>query len=227
MLDYLESLADDGVLHKRPVRNGRPATTFLDLGTGNGHMLFELRQQGWHGLAIGVDYSEVSVKLARQIGEARAKARTEALNQRVDKDEDEENGCSYEDLDEDEASWAPVRFEEFDLLSGQRVNGMPAQGFDVLLDKGTFDAISLSASTGDDGRRVNEAYPDKVAPLLKPGGLFLITSCNWTEEELKTWFVQGEGKPFLLKDKIKYPSFTFGGKTGQSVVTLCFEKKSA
>jgi hypothetical protein len=56
---------------------------------------------------------------------------------------------------------------------------------------------------------------------MKKGGRFLITSCNWTEEELKGWFAGGE---LEFEGKVKYPSFTFGGKTGSSVVTLCFKR---
>jgi hypothetical protein len=100
----------------------------------------------------------------------------------------------------------------------------------VLLDKGTFDAVSLSSEKDAHGRRVSERYRARVMPFLKDGGLFLITSCNWTEEELRRWFEKeepGQDSIFKFRDRIKYPRFQFGGKEGQSVVTLCFEKTSS
>ena len=71
----------------------------------------------------------------------------------------------------------------------------PQTGWDILLDKGTFDAISLSppnpsSSTPSATLRESpaECYKSKILPLVRPGGRFLITSCNWTEEELRAWF---------------------------------------
>ncbi|GAB1518534.1 Protein-lysine N-methyltransferase efm4 [Rhizoctonia solani] len=55
------------------------------------------------------------------------------------------------------------------------------------LDKGTYDAIALSGRS-EDGKTIVSRYPPKVAEALKPGGMFLITSCNFTEEELKEAF---------------------------------------
>ena len=53
------------------------------------------------------------------------------------------------------------------------------------MDKGTYDAISLCP---DDARSKRRKYIENVADLLQTGpdkkGLFIITSCNWTEEEL-------------------------------------------
>ena len=97
------------------------------------------------------------------------------------------------------------------------------QGFDVVLDKGTFDAISLSGETDMTGMRLYEGYRDRVEKLVRPGGLLLVTSCNWTEEELKEWFL---GAGLDLHGRINYPSFRFGGQTGQSISTICFEKRT-
>jgi SAM-dependent methyltransferase len=46
--------------------------------------------------------------------------------------------------------------------------------WDVILDKGTFDAIALG-DKDEHGRSPAADYPQRVARLLKPGGLFLIT----------------------------------------------------
>lgn len=186
MLSFLEDLSDEGHLDKSSAR-------FLDLGTGNGHLLLALREEEWEGEMVGVDYSAQSVRLANEIKGGK--------------------GEGYADL----------RFEEWDILSAQPGTWL-GEGFDVVLDKGTFDAICLSQEMDAQGRRICEGYRERVEPLIKPGGRFLITSCNWTEEELREWFV-GSGLEYV--DKVKYPSFTFGGKTGSSVVTLCFQRKAA
>jgi SAM-dependent methyltransferase len=183
------------------------STSFLDLGTGNGHFLFALRAAGWTGQMLGIDYSAASIRLARQIEWRRAQERpdTEAVE-----------------------SSTPILFEEHDILSRTLPSHMNRGGFDVVLDKGTFDAVSLSSERDAAGHRICETYCSSVEPLVRDGGLFIITSCNWTETELLVWFGirdVSEAGPFKLKDRIKYPKFTFGGQTGQSVVTLCFEKK--
>ena len=116
-----------------------------------------------------------------------------------------------------------VRFHEWDILSSAPGEWLGA-GFDVVLDKGTFDAICLSQETDAQGRRICEGYREKVEPLVKSGGRFLITSCNWTADELRGWF-EGEGSGLVYESSVKYPSFTFGGKTGTSVCTLCFKRR--
>lgn len=95
--------------------------------------------------------------------------------------------------------------------------------WDLVLDKGTFDALALSQETipipkvKEDGSEVIEqrlpsaVYPEKVAQLVRKGGYFLITcqyhgatgagtvnhnlflACNFTEQEIKNRF----GKPEL------------------------------
>ena len=156
---------------------------------------------------LGIDYSETSIKLARQIEWRR----------------------SQETPDEEAVeSSPPISFEEHDILSRTLPSQMIRGGFDVVLDKGTFDAISLSSERDTAGRRICETYCSSVEPLVRDGGLFIITSCNWTETELLVWFGirdASEAGAFKLKNRIKYPKFTFGGKTGQSVVTLCFVKE--
>lgn len=57
--------------------------------------------------------------------------------------------------------------------------------YDVCLDKGTYDAICLCA---DDVDVKKQRYVDNVYALTKDEGLFIITSCNWTREELLAQF---------------------------------------
>lgn len=200
----------------------RADTSFLDLGSGNGSLLFSLRsseedsdldddeeeggdeetkiQQPWTGHMLGVDYSPQSVSLARQIASTRA-----------------------DDLPEADK----LSFQQWDLLAGpfsDVLKDTQSEGWDVALDKGTFDAISLSEETDAQGRRLCEAYHDRVLPLVKRGGLFIITSCNWTEPELRSWFESPDGQGFVLDGRVEYRSFQFGGVKGQTITTLCFRK---
>ena len=204
---------------------GGPDTNMLDIGTGNGELLFLLRQhprwKAGKGRLLGVDYSASAVQLAQ------ARARARGLEGRVD-------------------------FQTWDVLAGSvddDVVSCPAVkkagGWDVVLDKGTFDAVSLSgdqlrpAETSPDGegrsRRIMsfEAYPSRVARLVRPGGIVLVTSCNWTEAELERWWtvpVDGLGADtaapqLLVLDRFKYPTFSFGGSKGQRVCTLVFTRR--
>ncbi|KXT03824.1 hypothetical protein AC578_8928 [Pseudocercospora eumusae] len=208
-----ESNAEDTVMRKlssyasgpAPLLN-RKSTRMLDLGTGNGHMLFALREdedeeaERWLGDMLGVDYSPKSVQLARQINEQRT--------------------ATHEDAQD---TYASIRFEQWDLLEEQPGDWLE-DGFDIVLDKGTFDAISLMPKS-EDGSHPCEIYRRNVIDLIKPDRFLFITSCNWTREELIGWLVKDDGK-LTLHDEAKYRSFTFGGQTGQSVVTLIFRKAS-
>ncbi|KAF2477063.1 methyltransferase-like protein-like protein 10 [Lindgomyces ingoldianus] len=197
VLSFLETLAEEGELHKSVCEeedgNEKTATRFLDLGTGNGHLLFSLRGDDWEGGMIGIDYSPQSIQLAYEI--------------------------SQKKYPEDQA----MQFHEWDILT-QPPGPWLHDGFDVVLDKGTFDAICLSQDADTQGRRICEGYREKVESLVKSGGRFLITSCNWTAEELRGWF-EDKGGELVYEDAVKYPSFTFGGKTGSKVSTLCFKRR--
>ncbi|RPB24153.1 S-adenosyl-L-methionine-dependent methyltransferase [Terfezia boudieri ATCC MYA-4762] len=167
-------------------------SSFLDVGTGNGHLLFELRGTYTGGRMLGVDYSEKSIELAIDIAKERGL------------DGDVEFVCA-DVVREDPMKWA----------------GEP---FDVVLDKGTFDAISLSDEVLEDGRKPAEEYAEKIVQTVKLGKWFIITSCNWTEDELKRKFVGVRGLEYY--GNVKYPSFTFGGKKGQAISSLCFRRSN-
>jgi EEF1A lysine methyltransferase 2 len=177
--------------------------TFVDVGTGNGSLLFALREDGeFEGKMVGIDYSAVSVELAKAIG--------------VEKNSEEEGMGDVEFAGFDVMSQDPATQSWFPSTEG---------GFDVVLDKGTFDAISLSEEKDDQGKRVFERYPHKVQALVRPGGLVVVTSCNWTDGELRAWF-EFEESELSACAVVQYPSFTFGGKKGQSVVTIIFRRKA-
>jgi SAM-dependent methyltransferase len=122
---------------KRPpqrIKLERGKTSFLDLGCGNGSLLFSLREDGWEGPMLGVDYSEQSIELARVVASSRFEG---------------------EPIDN-------VRFVAWDVLRGDcnivLGEGGRKEGWDVVLDKGTFDAICLSDERDQDGNRVCEGY---------------------------------------------------------------------
>jgi SAM-dependent methyltransferase len=213
-------------------RKTRAGISVLDLGTGNGHFLIRLRdgeeedeneddedderdadgeevegdgqKKKWTGRLMGVDYSEKSIEFARRISAT---------------DKEGEQDIEWTIWDIMKESPDPK------VLSGQQ-----AHGWDVVVDKGTFDAISLSEETDEQGRRICEGYRERVLKLVRRGGVLLVTSCNWTEEELIEWFVRGEaeqaedGERFEVLRKIEYRSFSFGGRKGQTVCSVCFRK---
>jgi hypothetical protein len=127
-----------------------------------------------------------------------------------------------------------VEFKVWDVLNGplsevQAAPGSTTTGWDVVLDKGTFDAVSLSGERDAEGRRICEGYGERVLQLLRAGGIFLVTSCNWTEAELRDWFETKTrpteaGERLRMAGRVEYPSFSFGGVKGQTISTLCFEK---
>ncbi|XP_051234361.1 EEF1A lysine methyltransferase 2 [Dicentrarchus labrax] len=91
------------------------------------------------------------------------------------------------------------------------------KGFDVCIDKGTFDAISLTPDNAKEGKKL---YVQAVKDVLKDKGFFAITSCNWTKEQLLDRFSEG----FEFVQELPTPNFQFGGKTGNSVTALIFKR---
>ncbi|KAH8552072.1 S-adenosyl-L-methionine-dependent methyltransferase [Umbelopsis sp. PMI_123] len=97
--------------------------------------------------------------------------------------------------------------------------------YDIVLDKGTYDAICLDPAQeeanqkGEDGPK--ERYVEKVRQMIAVDGRFLITSCNWTREEL----IRDFGKYFVYSSHVKYPTFSFGGQTGSKICTVAFTPK--
>uniref|UniRef100_A0A3B4AN47 EEF1A lysine methyltransferase 2 n=1 Tax=Periophthalmus magnuspinnatus TaxID=409849 RepID=A0A3B4AN47_9GOBI len=91
------------------------------------------------------------------------------------------------------------------------------ESFDVCIDKGTFDAISLNPDNAKESKRL---YVESLKSVLKDKGFFVITSCNWTKEQLVERFKEG----FELLEELPTPTFKFGGQTGSSVTALIFRK---
>ncbi|KAJ5163211.1 uncharacterized protein N7500_005041 [Penicillium coprophilum] len=237
-------LAPRNTAHKK----GGRQPTVLDLGTGNGSMLALLRKRGGYtGHLVGVDYSRQSVELARELQRVKGHSAYRSDSEDEDDSDDEEEAeaeveaeAGSDDLPKQET---PIRFEEWDILgskallsetglevspsaSEETLPWFPYQegGFDIVLDKGTFDAVSLA----DDAKttRVCERYPVIARRLVRRGGFLMVTTCNWTEEELVHWFTSDRktGDRLAVWGRVEYPRFRFGGHEGQGVCTVCFQR---
>ena len=123
-----------------------------------------------------------------------------------------------------------IEFGDADIFDVEALLGRFGGQVQVVLDKGTFDAISLMPSEnleekgGAMRQRDHKAlakYLASVERLLVSGGTLLITSCNWTETELEKLFAPH----FDVQDRIQHPVFEFGGIRGQAVSTLALQKR--
>ena len=85
--------------------------------------------------------------------------------------------------------------------------------FHVIAEKGLLDASQLNP----DALPVR-AYADAMVRLLVPGGLFIITSGNWTVDEL----VADLGPRLQYVDHVAYPEMLFGGRAGATKATVAF-----
>src|SRR6266851_1331787 len=119
----------------------------LEIGSGNGTLLFALREAGYEPPCLsGLDYSPDAVNLARMVARTR---NSEGIAFHV---------CDF--LSE----LPPPAPGHVDALGG----------WDLLLDKGTYDAIALGEKD-ESGRSPVAAYPVRASRLLKENGYFLIT----------------------------------------------------
>ncbi|ERE78787.1 methyltransferase-like protein 10 [Cricetulus griseus] len=175
----------------------------LDIGTGNGVFLVELVKHGFSNIT-GIDYSPSAIKLSASI------------------------------LEKEGLSNINLKVEDFLSLSTK------LSGFHVCVDKGTFDAISLNPDNAVEKRK---QYVKSLSRVLEVKGFFLITSCNWTKAELLDVFSEGNWlhgfedvlfwvlffclAPLLgfeLFEELPTPKFSFGGRSGNTVAALVFQK---
>ncbi|XP_037583030.1 EEF1A lysine methyltransferase 2 [Dermacentor silvarum] len=108
-----------------------------------------------------------------------------------------------------------VLFEVGDILEQDLPCPSFSRKYDFVLDKGTYDAISLCP---DNPQKKRRCYLEVVSQLLATGGHFVIVSCNWTQQELTAHF----NRELVLLDTIPTPTFSFGGSQGKSVTALVF-----
>lgn len=127
--------------------------TILEIGSGNGALLFALQEADYDARSMaGLDYSLDAVKLARSIGTTR--------------------GRGAEDI-----TFAECNFLSEDFATPKHISSdvRPAWGgWDLVLDKGTYDAIALGEKDASGKSPVAE-YPARLLRLLRAGGLYLIT----------------------------------------------------
>ena len=67
-----------------------------------------------------------------------------------------------------------------------------------------------------------DMYIANVSKMLAPNGQLLITSCNWTGDELRNLFQCR----FNFIEQLPTPTIKFGGKTGSNVSVLLFRRNS-
>lgn len=101
-------------------------------------------------------------------------------------------------------------FKEVDILEEKNELG----SFKIVHDKGTFDAIALM----ENATKHKRTYVKNLSELVEQ--LFIITSCNFTEDEL----VDSFSEYFVKFEIIPSPSFQFGGKKGNKTTSICFKK---
>ncbi|KAI4502354.1 hypothetical protein M0802_002266 [Mischocyttarus mexicanus] len=118
-------------------------------------------------------------------------------------------------LKEKNITW--TKLQVCDILDTSN-HGLLTNYFKLAHDKGTYDAISLHPDEPADKRR---KYIDNVHNILQSNGFFILTSCNWTKDEL---FIHFKNK-FDFIDELPVESFRFGGKQGNVVTQLVFRKK--
>ncbi|KAK9475974.1 methyltransferase domain-containing protein [Lipomyces japonicus] len=196
IIDFLiENTSSDDSTNELPL--SLKSTSVIDLGTGNGHLVFRVRSEvGFRARLKGVDYVQSSVDFARQI-----------LNKKIiDGD--------VEDPDSN------IEFEQLDFLN--LPENSENQGWDLVLDKGTLDAIALNIELIRNGKSGVQLYPEAIRDkIVKLGGIVFITSCNFTEDELrKIMDIDG----FEVWKTVKYPVFEFGGVKGQSISSIAFRR---
>ncbi|KAE9615663.1 hypothetical protein Lal_00017255 [Lupinus albus] len=133
-------------------------------------------------------------------------------------------------------------FSDIKFLVDDILETKMEQEFQLVMDKGTLDAIGLHP----DGPIKRMMYWDSVSRLVAPGGLLVITSCNNTKDELiqeVESFNQrkiGTGQEleaskneescrvpvFQYVSHVRtYPTFMFGGSVGSRVATVAFLRK--
>ena len=141
---------------------------------------------------------------------------------------------------------AGIRWVVDDFLASR----LGAAAYDLLIDKGTLDAVGLRA----DGASARACYRQAAHRLLAPRGLLVVTSCNSTLAELVAEFCgvdacgalargacagTGGTVPCARKsagessakahweyvDHVRtYPVFRFGGVEGSRVCTAAFRR---
>lgn len=111
-----------------------------------------------------------------------------------------------------------IQFKVADILQNDSVTAFDP--CNVLVDKGTYDAIALMPDA--DLQLNRRLYLNFVLKHLKSNGHFVIMSCNFTKEELLK-FLQHEDA-FHFVHEFETPKLSFGGKVGNQVTGLVMRR---
>lgn len=163
----------------------------LDLGTGNGNVLFGLVQAETEpepnpARMMGVDYVEDSIVLARSVAQHRGPKESQVRFATADV-LDAQSIAHLRSMASSLPSTTPTTSATIE--AGQTTE-MP--GWDLVLDKGTYDAIALSSEVNDQGYTPVQRYERLVPTLLANQGLLVVCSCNFTEVELRSRFTSAD-----------------------------------
>lgn len=82
-----------------------------------------------------------------------------------------------------ENNMSHIELKVCDILDSENSN-LPID-FKLVHDKGTYDAISLHPEDPSSKRR---KYIENMYKILLPSGYLVLTSCNWTKEEIEKHF---------------------------------------
>jgi EEF1A lysine methyltransferase 2 len=158
--DSVEKMVD-WTLENVPITSHRHPR-ILEIGSGNGTLLFALHEAGYPASHLcGIDYSPDAVKLARMVAVARSQ-NSEQVTFHV---------CDFiSELPPSPPPPPPASSAPSGQLDGDDVQG----SWDLLLDKGTYDAIALGEKD-ESGRSPVTVYPIRASKLLRENGYFLIT----------------------------------------------------
>ncbi|KAG0222476.1 S-adenosyl-L-methionine-dependent methyltransferase [Mortierella sp. GBAus27b] len=206
----------------------------LDLGCGNGHLLLDLAELGFEDLT-GIDYSPSAIALARAVA----------------KDKEVDHVIRYEAVDflaeKETLAWCTSQ------SAGNDTGNSQPKRFQVLLDKGTYDAISLhqknkrDAAAAAAGTSTSSEGQEQTDPT---DGVVTAESDDNMEELADRYprrvasMMQDDGRLLITScnwtqaeliqrfahvleydSHLKYPTFTFGGVKGQTISSVIFKKK--
>ena len=187
----------------------------LDVGTGNGDLLARLSASGaTSALAffLGTDYCFDAVQLAQGLVLRRQRDRQHVTQKQGEGGQEANLGAAA-------AGFGCCEFLVDDILHTSLGGASAGGNFDVIMDKGTLDALSCKF---DDlrGTRLVQQYLATLAGLGTPGrAVFVLTSANFTRMEL-CGVLGAAGWEYV--QHVPYPRFSFGGGSGTHVNTTLY-----